>query len=614
MRILEIHCTIINNKMRWLIVIALIAFSCKHDIGQIPNIKPEEEDTTVFVQDAGMYQLVATDALGRRLPTNKQVGDVKKNKYVGLFYWIWHTQLSQGSVANDLTKLLKEHPGIIDDYNNPLWPTNEGYYYWGEPLFDYYIDTDKWVLRKHAEMLADAGVDVIFFDCSNGSFTWRESYLAVCEAFAQARRDGIKTPQIAFLMAFAATSGSKIAIESIYWNLYNNKTYKDLFFMWKGKPLIMAYPENLSDEQKSYFTFRPGMGSYKEGPKRADQWGWLEIFPQHGFASNITGGCEQVTVGVAQNWSKERGLTAMNAPNVFSRSYTNSNGLINDPSAVNYGYNFQEQWNRALELNPELVFITGWNEWIAGRQENWQGQDNAFPDLFSQECSRDIEPMKGGHGDNYYLQMVSNIRRFKGIDPPITPSKPKVVIIDGKFDDWKYVSPRYMAHKGSTIHRDSPGWIGSYYTNTTGRNDFVATKVARNDDYVYFYAETASAISDSSDKAWMRLLIDIDRNKKTGWEGYDFIINRTNPARKAILEKSTEGWNWTKVGEIDYAVAENKMEIRIPKSLLDIKDQVALEFKWSDNMQKEGNIMDFYVNGDVAPSGRFNYLFSERSE
>ena len=70
-------------------------------------------------------------------------------------------------------------------------------------MFDYYIDTDKWVLRKHAEMLADAGVDVIFFDCSNGSFTWRESYLAVCEAFAEAREDGVNTPQIAFLMPFA---------------------------------------------------------------------------------------------------------------------------------------------------------------------------------------------------------------------------------------------------------------------------------------------------------------------------------------------------------------------------------------------------------------------------
>jgi len=28
-------------------------------------------------------------------------------------------------------------------------------------------------------------------------------------------------------------------------------------------------------------------------------------------------------------------------------------------------------------------------------------------------------------------------------------------------------------------------------------------------------------------------------------------------------------------------------------------------------MQDEGNPMDFYVNGDTAPGGRFNYVFSE---
>lgn len=34
-------------------------------------------------------------------------------------------------------------------------------------------------------------------------------------------------------------------------------------------------------------------------------------------------------------------------------------------------------------------------------------------------------------------------------------------------------------------------------------------------------------------------------------------------------------------------------------------------FKWSDNMQEDGNIMDFYVNGDVAPGGRFMFHFTE---
>ena len=39
------------------------------------------------------------------------------------------------------------------------------------------------------------------------------------------------------------------------------------------------------------------------------------------------------------------------------------------------------------------------------------------------------------------------------------------------------------------------------------------------------------------------------------------------------------------------------------------RGKLDFEFKWADNMQDEGNPMDFYVSGDVAPSGRFNYVY-----
>ena len=29
-------------------------------------------------------------------------------------------------------------------------------------------------------------------------------------------------------------------------------------------------------------------------------------------------------------------------------------------------------------------------------------------------------------------------------------------------------------------------------------------------------------------------------------------------------------------------------------------------------MQDNGNIMDFYVNGDTAPGGRFNYVYTAK--
>jgi hypothetical protein len=37
--------------------------------------------------------------------------------------------------------------------------------------------------------------------------------------------------------------------------------------------------------------------------------------------------------------------------------------------------------------------------------------------------------------------------------------------------------------------------------------------------------------------------------------------------------------------------------------------KTAIDFKWADNLQTPGDVMDFYVSGDVAPAGRFNYRF-----
>ena len=53
------------------------------------------------------------------------------------------------------------------------------------------------------------------------------------------------------------------------------------------------------------------------------------------------------------------------------------------------------------------------------------------------------------------------------------------------------------------------------------------------------------------------------------------------------------------------------MEIKVAKSALGVSGKLDFEFKWSDNMQEAGNILDFYVNGDVAPGGRFNFLYKE---
>ena len=101
----------------------------------------------------------ATDALGRKVREYKEAGDKKKDKLVAMFYWTWHTDFvadGDGKPVQNITETLRKYPEAAFDYNHPAW--KHGTCFWEQPLFGYYRTTDPWVLRKHAEMLADAGV------------------------------------------------------------------------------------------------------------------------------------------------------------------------------------------------------------------------------------------------------------------------------------------------------------------------------------------------------------------------------------------------------------------------------------------------------------------------
>jgi len=150
----------------------------------------------------------ATDALGRQTPIQDDVGAKKNNKYIAMFYWTWHTDnLADFSPVMNISEILTQYPEAASDANHAAWEGIwGGVFWWDEPLFGYYRTTDEWVLRRHAEMLADAGVDVVFFDCTNGSFTWKTSYIKLLEVWDQARKDGVKTPQIAFMLDYYAGS------------------------------------------------------------------------------------------------------------------------------------------------------------------------------------------------------------------------------------------------------------------------------------------------------------------------------------------------------------------------------------------------------------------------
>ncbi len=582
--------------------------------------KEGENMNTILFTDYDRF--VATDGLGRTLPGYAEAGEVRENKYVGVFFHTWHDwDATRGS--RNVQQIMDKNPDAVKDFNSPDWGTCP-IYHWNEPVYNYYKNTDRWVLRKQAEMLANAGVDVVIFDNSNGATTYIDVVNALLEVFAEARADGVRTPQVSYLMNFFESGYEDTVkqLKQLYIQIYKPGKYKDLWFYWKGKPLVMAYPDKLNKdvpiekEILDFFTFRPGQPSYTTGQQFQGQWGWLSIYPQQVY-SNPDGTPEQITVGVAQNFNKKRGLTAMNGEGVFGRTYSGKlGGYDQRENAKLYGANFEEQFKYALEVDPEFIFITGWNEWVVGRYSEWCGVKNAFPDQFNDEYSRDIEPSLGDLKDHYYYQMIKYIRLFKGVKKPFNISKKKTIDINSDTDQWTDVFPDFYAYPGNTMERDSNGYLDNntkkvlHYKNATGRNDIKNAKIARDADNIYFMAECTDDLTPCTDSRWMRLLLDIDGSGSNNWETFNYLVNRESPADKAVLEKSMGGWNWEKVGDIEYSVKGNRLQLKIPKAMLGIKDDnMVINFKWSDNMQNDGDIMDFYVNGDAAPGGRFKYQY-----
>ena len=112
------------------------------------------------------------------------------------------------------------------------------------------------------------------------------------------------------------------------------------------------------------------------------------------------------------------------------------------------------------------------------------------------------------------------------------------------------------------------------------------------------------------------------------------MLNKTSPsATKAILERFTgNGYETEKVGEVDYTVKGKYMQVKVPKSMLGLSGyDFTVNFAWTDNVHDEddrgergdteykytkfsGDIMDFYISGDVAPSGRFKFSYISTNE
>ena len=556
---------------------------------------------------------VATDALDRRVTEPGVAPAPRPDRYVGLFYFIWlgahgydrnkatpDQSVQPPTPADtaspyDISRLIAANPGA------PAFGPPGAFHHWGEPHFGYYVSNDAWIIRKHAQLLADAAVDVIIFDVTNAR-AYLPTVVTIATIFAELRAQGRTTPAISFLLH----SGTPKVASQIYTDFFQRNLHRDLWFFWKGKPLLLANPAELTPEQREFFTVRESWAWTRGKPGAwfgdgRDKWPWIDHHPQSfGWHESATRP-EQIAVAAAQHPIANIG-----------RSYRAGKQPPPGREQSGAGLFFQEQWDRAIAVDPEFVFVTGWNEWVAmrfvdGRSKFMLGQpvkkgDTFFVDAYNAEFSRDLEPMRGGFEDNYYLQLVSQIRRYKGARPAPVATNASSVAIDGRFDDWAAVAPTYLDDAGDTAPRDHHGW-GRFvrYENHTGRHDLVRAKVATDATHVYFYLETQAPLPGDALPAGLTLHVQT--------ASAAFVVNRQGT--DARVETRVGSGAWTPVATARARVAGRHVEVSIARAELGLPaGGFSFEFKWTDHCDITVDPMNSYDQGDAAPNGRFFYRYT----
>lgn len=601
---------------------------------------------------------VAVDDLGRVTPTDE--AGQGEDRLVGMFYFMFHSHFS-GRHTNDVTATYLEKgfdflTGMLSSFAG-----RDGAY-WAEPYFGYYSSNDTWVYRKHAYMLDAAGVDFVFLDLSNDVF-YEDQLKILFDTWLDIRRAGGSTPQICFMfgdMPFTFVDG-------VYRlrSFLENPDYQELLFRWEGKPLILGNNDGLqyrtgvyrvwtvSDStpqtQEQYNALVEKNPEIKNAIKSGEMeeflktctvrkswawqnsdrrkglgyWDWLQDYPQKP-GRDFEGNIEQMAVLLGTHAHSGRGRSLTNGDTSYNTIGQFGFGL----ESTKYGLQLAESFEYALKQNVRVIMITGWNEWYAGVQKTGNQEQTCggtltpgyyMVDQMSPEYSRDGEPMRlrdgVGFGDNYYYQMVSYIRKFKGIHAPATVNGGAMDIHAADIAaQWKNVTPLFTDTVGDANLRSELSWASEFrYTNASARNDIACAQVSQDADKVYFFVTTANALITADDETWMNLYLNTDGDSKTGWEGYDFILNRSRTDKTVSIERFVDGkWQFEKVGEAEYALCENGLMLAVSKTLIggESGKALSLTFKWADHADIRGDIMRFMELGDTAPNDRFAFAYN----
>ncbi|MBQ3893754.1 MAG: hypothetical protein II739_00390, partial [Clostridia bacterium] len=210
-----------------------------------------------------------------------------------------------------------------------------------------------------------------------------------------------------------------------------------------------------------------------------------------------------------------------------------------------------------------------------------------------------------GYADNFYLQLVRNVRRYKGIkdsslDMPVQPSTAEAP--SGR---------EYLSLAIANEPRNSGG-----YKQAASDNFVRKINVSHTLDEIVFRIECENGITAPVESAtnWMNIYFGFEKSAEAKWETYSYVLNRRPGNGVTSLDKY-DGNAFLPLGECALEVADNVMTVRVPISLLpDVTDAYGfvMDFKVADSIEVQDDIMDYYVSGSSVPIGRLSYTYAAK--
>lgn len=585
------------------------------------TISPVEEDKRIEMDIYGdsynNYMLVGFDEQGHTFDAVRAPRE--EDKQVGIFYFLWLGQPLSGEIY-DLSHILAEHgPDVAFHQDVPGVSPAGQWHWWEEPLFGYYNSADEWVIRRHMEMLTDAGVDFLVFDATN-AFTYDNVAKRVMKVICELRAEGWKAPQVAYY----THSYSIRTITNLYHSIYADETYADAWYRVDGKPMIIGYdkasddmkeaasrgdtsynPGDLPEEIREFFYLRQARWPFD--PKVPNAWPYTEwSWPQPLNTDMVS-----VSIATHPMVPFSFSLTHENWGN-WGRGY-NPRTKVNVHEDIMKGTFYDFEWDIAMRHDPRFVFITGWNEWVALKSP--YGGEYMYCDNVDMEYSRDAEPMKGGYEDAYFIQTIQRIREYKYLpmEGYVAHTVRKTIDVQGDANQWNGVNAIYRRVGTDDGFRDSYGGSKSVrYESAPVRNNILEVRVTNDAENMYFMIRTEKDILTVDEANWMNLFIGIGRPEMgKGWEGYEYAINRVRKDGRAVIEKLASDYTGEQVGEATYTVQKNVMQVCIPLTTLGLTPDGCADiyFKVADGVESPEEIMNYYASGRSLPMGRLSYLY-----